>query len=789
MRAIRLAVFAALLSLPAAVPAAAPDPLQDANAAILREDFPQAEKLLRANLRLHPTSAETISLLAMALDGQKKLAEADALHKRAIAAAPRSATILARYGQHLLMAGDPRGARETLQRALALDPSDRFANLQFAQAALRQKDFQGALTYLDHIAAAQQQMPEVAVARLVALDSVPGKQAEANALFARLSAATENQGDASEAIGWTLAQAGKYDQAETFLTHAHAAEPSNFKVLYDLGVVALYAGHYDRARDVLETARREQPNNSDVLYSLAFAEGALHQPEEAIRWLAQAGEIAPQRADIQRLLAVTANDLNAFEDSAAAWDRYSKLAPNDDEARRERGYAKIHIGKFDEGIADIQWFVDRHPNDPMGLFELGVAQSASDPTQGIANIDKALAVKPGFLAARAVRGSLYYQQGKPELALPDLEAVASETRDSAVLDRLGQTYVALNRIPDAIRVLRRAADLPGAAPTVLLHLANALAEAGQTNESEALLAKYKQARPTQGPVDLMHFLSLSPAEQRADYKARVEKAIHDNPRDPVAQSRYLKILLEDNQMQQAATVAQTIADLKPPSAVLADDGRALLEAKQYGPAKNLLAAAGGSDVDLAIATFHAAGDTAAAASEGLRQLDRSPEADRNAPYYLARAQMLNAGGKLEDALAALRQAIRIDAKNPELYWQTAMLLTKHNRAPEALRLLDDAAKTLPRDPSIPLTRAAVLELSGKTDEALTLVDDLQRQSPEVAGVWVARGMILAAHQRFREARAALDTAVTHGARSPEANAPGNPTNPLQLFETRPPRDW
>ncbi|HVY94679.1 MAG TPA: tetratricopeptide repeat protein, partial [Bryobacteraceae bacterium] len=708
MRAIRLAVFAALLTLPAALPAAAPDPLKDANAAILREDFPQAEKLLRENLKLHPTSAETMSLLATALDGQKKLTEADALHKRAIAAAPRSATILARYGQHLLMAGDPRGARDTLQRALALDPSDRFANLQFAQAALRQKDFQGALTYLAHIAAAQQQMPEVAVARLVALDSIPGKQTEANALFARLSAATENQGDASEAIGWTLAQSGKYDQAETFLTHAHAAEPSNFKVLYDLGVVALYAGHYDRARDVLETARREQPNNADVLYSLAFAESALHQPEEAIRWLAQAGEIAPQRADIQRLLAVTANDLNAFEDSAAAWDRYSKLAPNDDEARRERGYAKIHIGKFDEGIADIQWFVDRHPNDPMGLFELGVAQSASDPTQGIANIDKALAVKPDFLAARAVRGSLYYQQGKPELALPDLEAVASETRDSAVLDRLGQTYVALNRIPDAIRVLRRAADLPGAAPTVLLHLANALAEAGQTDESEALLAKYKQARPTQGPVDLMHFLSLSPAEQRADYKARVEKAIHDNPRDPVAQSRYLKILLEENQMPQAATVAQTIADLKPPSAVLADDGRALLEAKQYGPAKNLLAAAGGADVDLAIATFHAAGDTAAAASEGLRQLDRAPEAARNAPYYLARAQMLNAGGKLEDALAALHQAIRIDPNNPELYWQTAMLLTKHNRAPEALRLLDDAAKALPKDPSIPLTRAAVL---------------------------------------------------------------------------------
>jgi tetratricopeptide (TPR) repeat protein len=788
MRAIRLAVSAVLLSLPVPVPAATPDLLNTANAAILRQDFPEAEKLLRANLKLHPASAETMSLLGMALDAGKKLAEADALHKRAIAAAPRSATILARYGQHLLVAGDPKGARETLEHALTLDPANWFANLQFAQAALRRKDFPGALRYLDRIQAAQREVPEVAVARLVALDSIPGRKNEANSLFAHLAAATQNEPNSAGSIGWTLAQYGQYDQAETFLTHAHAAAPADFHILYDLGVVALYGRHYDRARDVLETARREQPRNPDVLYSLAFAASALHQPEDAIRWLAQAAEIAPQRADIQRLLAVTANELNAFEDSAAAWDRYAKLAPHDDEARRERGFAKIHIGKFEEGIADLQWFAGRHPDDAMGHYELGVAQSAADPTQGIANIDKALQLKPDFAAARAVRGSLYYQQGKPELALPDLEAVAAETRDSAVLDRLGQTYLALNRLQDAIRTLRRAADLPGT-PTVLLHLANALAEAGQNAESEALLERYKQARPTQGPVDLMHFLSLTPAEQRADYRARVEKAIQDNPRDAAAQSRYLKILLEENQMAQAAEVARKIADLNPASGVLADDGRALLEAKQYGPARDLLSAAGGAEVDLAIATFHAQGGTAAAAADGLRQLDRAPEAARNAPYYLARAQMLTAGGKTEDALTALHRAIQLDPANSELYWQTAILLTKNRRAPEALHLLDDAAKTLPQDSSIPLTRVAVLELSGQSAEALKLTDELQRQSPEVAGVWVAKGMLLAAHQRFDEARRALHTAVTHGARSPEANAAGNPSNPLRLFEERPPRDW
>ncbi len=818
--------------------------LQQANAALRREDFAAAEDAVRAELKTHPANAEAHSLLGMALDGRKKPAEADAEHRRAMAAAPKDATIVARYAQHLLATGDVKGAREAIQQALALDPGNSLANLQLAQSALQQKNPALALSYLDRIAPGQRDAPEAAVERLIALDSIPASRREADALFTRLAQMAEEDAALGSSIGWTLAQAGQYDQAETFLTHAHAADPSDFHVLYDLGVVALYAGHNERARDVLETAAREQPDNVDVLYSLAFVESALRQPESAIRWLAQAAKLAPGRADVQRLLAVTANELGAWEDAAAAWDRYAKLAPNDDEARRERGFAAIHQGKFEAGLADLEWYVARHPDDAMGYFQLGVAQSASDPTQGIASLDRALALKPGFPAARAVRGSLYYKQGKPEAALPDLEAVAGETQDSAVLDRLGQTYLALDRLPDAIRVLRKAADLPGE-PTVLLHLANALAEAGETADSEALLERYRQARPAQGPVDLMRFLSLTPEQQRADYRARVEKAIADNPGDPAAQSHYLKLLLEENQIDRAAATAHLIAGLKPSSAVLADDGRALLEAKQYASAKELLTGAAASgpsagvDVDLAIATFHAPGGTAEAlkeaAEEGLKRLDRAPEASRNADYYLARAQMLDASGKPNEALPALDEAIRADPARADLYWQKAIFLSRNERAPEALLMLDQAAKTLPADPAIPLIEAAVLELSGRTDDALRRIEDTQRAWPEFAGVWVARGMILAAHQRFDDARRALEAAAAHGARSPEAwaaladatmrSAPDRsegarsavshalrlapddaslgelarrialgksadaPPNPAKLFEARPPRDW
>ena len=42
-------------------------------------------------------------------------------------------------------------------------------------------------------------------------------------------------------------------------------------------------------------------------------------------------------------------------------------------------------------------------------------------------------------------------------------------------------------------------------------------------------------------------------------------------------------------------------------------------------------------------------------------------------YHLARAQMLDAAGKAEDAIAAMNRAIEASPKDPDLYWQASLL--------------------------------------------------------------------------------------------------------------------
>ncbi|MCU1328015.1 MAG: hypothetical protein JWN34_3385 [Bryobacterales bacterium] len=546
-------------------------------------DYQSAERTLRAELKLRPNDAEVLSLLGLTLDGEKRLREADTVHRQALAAAPRSTRALGAYGQHLAYAGDEAGAREAFRRVLAIDPADLYANVQLAKFALGAKDAEHAkeaLGYLDHLPAGQRDGAEAAVLRLSALE-LAGNAKEAESVFQRLAKATQKDAKVSASIGWSLSQSGQFDRAEVFLTQALAVDPSDFHVLYDLGVVALYAGHYERAKEVLEKAVRQQPENVDALYSLAFATSALHQPEPTLRVLAQAARLAPDRADVQRLIAVTAGELDAFEDSATAWDRYAKLAPTDDTARRERGFARIHLRQFESGLADLEWYLSRHPEDATGHYELGLAQSTNDPTKGLGSLDKALELKPDFAAARSARGALYYLQGKPEAAVPDLEAAAqSEPNNGMILDRLGQAYRALDRLLEAVKALRRAATLAPGQSTIQLHLASALAEAGETAESEALMGRYRQMRPPQAPRDLMRYLSLTPEQQRADYRARVTKAVQENAGDMAAQLRLLTLSLEDGDMVRAAATARIIAEAKPGAAVLADAGRALLEAKQ-----------------------------------------------------------------------------------------------------------------------------------------------------------------------------------------------------------------
>jgi tetratricopeptide (TPR) repeat protein len=739
-----------------------------------RGDFPAAEVALRFELQARPGDGAALTLLGVALDNQRKFQEAEDAHRRATAASPNSPDVWNNYGNHLIGTGDSEGARKLYLRVIALDPSSSNANVQLARLAVANKKGAEALGYVSHLTPAQQDAPTLAPLRLAAL-YLAGKTSEADNLAFRWLAPANDIPGASFAIGMALADAGKFSQAETFLTQALARTPSDFNVQVNLGLAAWHTGNYDRARETLQAALAQQPQSVDAMYYLACVNQAGNRTEAAVALLAQAARLAPQRADVQRQLALAAGDLGALDDSAAAWDRYLKLEPNDDVARRERGLISFQMGKFEQGVEELRRFVARHPADAVGHFELGAAVNKDDPAEALREFNRALALKADFAAAHSARGGLYYQMGNPKAAAVDLEAAVSLRPDNAVdLDRLGQTYLALDRTADAASVLRKAAALAPEDSKTQLHLARALADAGEEAESKAAMDRFRQLGPAVNhaiPGGLVDYLSLTPEQRRVDYLARVERQVRQHPDDPQAHLNYLRSLLEEGAADRAVVTARRIANLKPPAAVLSDAGRALLEAGQYGPARQLLEQAAKTtpsadlELNLAIAAFHESGP-----AEGARLLDRVPDSHRGGDYHLARAEILQASGASKEAAAAVDRALSATPDQPRLYLRACLILLDTGRAEDALRISNAAMKAFAQDRTILLLRAIILEKAGRTAEAEPLLLKIEGRWPEWPSAWIAAGMLLGTHGRRDEALAALRTAVSLGARGPEVKA-------------------
>ncbi|MBV9301658.1 MAG: tetratricopeptide repeat protein [Acidobacteriaceae bacterium] len=666
--------------------------IDNAVAALQHGDFASAEETLRAELKEHPNNVEALDVLGVVLDNEKKYPEADEIYRRALNIPRPSPGLLNNYGNHLVAEGRLKDAKPVFLKVVALNPSQVNAHVQLARIAVEAKSPAEALAHLDRLPADAQQNNEVAILRMEALYLLQ-RNRQADEILARISPETE--------------------------TDAHLCGAA--------GLALTFAKQYDKAAVLLARAVEQQPRNVDLLYGLASVDVELKHDEAAIELLARAAQLAPERADVELLLARTTADLGYFGDSIGAWNRYIKLVPQDDSAKRERGFAETALGvNAPSGMADLQWFLKKHPNDPLGHYEMGVAENATNPGDALAHFDRAIALKPDFVAARLARAILNYRQAKPAAALSDLEFAAErEPQNASVLDRLGQTYLALNRAMEAVRILRKASELTPRDATILMHLGRALLRAGQKEEASAVMARFRELGPSRSvahPAGLVEFLGLSPEEQYARYRTGVERTVRSHPENAEAQAEYLKICLAEKNFEQAAAVTRQLIALKPSNVVLANAAETLLNAEQYALAKQFLEDAssfaemsGDLRLDLAIATSHSVN-----AQVALEQMDRIPEAERTGDYYLARAQMLHASGKPAEALAAVNQALRRSPTRPDLYRGVASLLIKNHRLPEAVELLDRGARILPDNPEIQFLRATALDLAGKTEDAQRL---------------------------------------------------------------------
>src|SRR5260370_8481935 len=84
----------------------------------------------------------------------------------------------------------------------------------------------------------------------------------------------------------------------TARSEALRADPTNFDVLYNLGLAARRAGQLERAQEVFEVALRSKPEDTDILYADGDLLLATKDFLAATVVLYRAARLAPARAHV-----------------------------------------------------------------------------------------------------------------------------------------------------------------------------------------------------------------------------------------------------------------------------------------------------------------------------------------------------------------------------------------------------------------------------------------------------------------------------------------------------------
>jgi tetratricopeptide (TPR) repeat protein len=704
------------------------------------------------------------------LDSEHKCEEAERYYQESLSKHSPSAALLNNLGNHYLICDHPDQAEQYFERLLKINPAHANANLQLARIAVERKQGTRALEYLSNVNDAS---PAVRLLRAEA-SKYAGKSADALRILQTLEQETGGDARVLVALGITCARIGFYDRAETAFNGALAAYPNDFDILFNLGRAAARAQHWDRAQRVLEVAVKLRPTDADALLELGLVYASRQDYSHAVYVLAQARQHAPQRPDILLALGRAAEDAGYYGDSALAYDEYLRLRPGDDTSRRDRGRVCGYTGtRLAEGIKELTWYVHKHPEDPIGYFDLAQFTWRTDPQTALRQLTAALRLDPELAPAHYARAWLLHRLGRTADSLADLQAACRlQPKNVRALDQLGLTYLSLEQALEAEKVLRKALAIAPQDPQVLLHLGRALISLDRQQEAQVYLDQFQKFRTNRvrDPRREPGMIELATMSQEDRARTEIERLRRDagtHPGDPELQLHLAGLLLAEGRIDEATAAYGELLSRNADANICRQAGRELARAGQYKLAKNFLERAAAvlpaSRLDLAIVSFFADGPQRA-----LEVIDTVPKGEQDADYFLMKARILDAAGRSAEAEKILVEGLRPTASRPDVAQQAALLFFRFDRPGDALTVLAQASQSDPDNPDVLLQQAVILALTDRPADAGQILQQIEIRWPEWGRAYLVHGLLFESIKRSSEARQKLQTAVALDSTSPAA---------------------
>lgn len=492
-----------------------------------------------------PRSAVAAATLGTALQGLKRLDEAEVSVRRALELDENYAPAWLQLADLLYL----RGAREAAEQALkALDSRYPFSSDSVFLRAHWFRDAGRLTEAREHIRESIRRWPRRSEAwrflglvedslgnpveasralatalrlgdadvrarqRLAELYAKSGKVEEAARLAQAQEVASGNTGKTQLLMGLGELNRGRLGPAEEAMRKAVALLPEAAEAWTGLGAVLMRLGHFQEAESAFDKALQLAPRSADNLTNRAGARLELKRLQPALDDARQAIKLDPQSAQGWRIAALTHLALGKPREAGMAFQKLDGLVSMNPDELVSWAEAMIGMGSVDEALKILSKAEAMDPKLLRMCLTMARAQGAKgDIAAALGYEIRALEIDPVNVHAWSGKGYALMKLGRLPEAVDALEtAVRLDPGLSNGWINLGEVQLRSRNLGRAIQSLEKALTLAPAASDARFFLAQAYLGARLPKKArehaEVLLVKQPTFAPALGVVTMSYLV-------------------------------------------------------------------------------------------------------------------------------------------------------------------------------------------------------------------------------------------------------------------------------------------
>ena len=348
-------------------------------------------------------------------------------------------------------------AKVALEQAVSISPDYSDAVLLLAEVNLRTGHAEQVIEPLNRLMQANPHQKPAAMLLATAYGTLNRPDDAAAVLLEQARLAPQDP-QPQIALGLTLRQAKRYDEARRAFEKAAQLDPGNLMPLSQLVELDLLESHFDAARQRIRGHFEKNPDAP----AAHFFEG---------KTLAAEGKWDAAEAEAQKTLQLDPNFSSAYDLLVQTY---------------------VAANKLPQAISELQGLLSKNPNSPPALMTLALLyERMKDYPKERDAYEKLLAIDPNSVLALNNLAYLYTEQFKDLDKAYDLARKAHDLQpqEAAAGDTLGWVLYQRGDHQQALSILEESAEKTPDSPEIQFHLGMTAYMMGQTDLARAALRK------------------------------------------------------------------------------------------------------------------------------------------------------------------------------------------------------------------------------------------------------------------------------------------------------------